>query len=128
MLWAYKWSRNCLSFRSSPPVFNGVHVTQSLVLCVCFVGRCLLFFLWQLCCLSFFDIRILITPFGILKFFLTPPHFNEVSVPSQESERSCIYVLRLTILYFSTILLLDFRTVHTVWYFCECHFIIACMG
>jgi hypothetical protein len=53
-------------------------------------------------------------PFGILKFFLTPSHFNEVSVPSQESERSCIYVLRLTILYLSTILLLDFRTVHTV--------------
>ena len=67
-------------------------------------------------------------PFGILKFFLTPPHFNEVSVPSQESERSCIYVLRLTILYLSTILFLDFRTVHTVWCFCDCHFIIACMG
>jgi hypothetical protein len=24
---------------SSPPVFNGVHVTRSLVLCVCFVDR-----------------------------------------------------------------------------------------
>jgi hypothetical protein len=28
---------------SSPPVFNGVHVTRSLVLCVCFVDRCLSF-------------------------------------------------------------------------------------
>jgi len=26
---------------SSPPVFSGVHVTQSLVLCVCFVDCCL---------------------------------------------------------------------------------------
>ena len=26
-----------------PPVFSGVHVTQSLFLCVCFVDRCLFF-------------------------------------------------------------------------------------
>jgi hypothetical protein len=29
--------------RSSPPVFSGVLVTRSLVLCVCFVDRCLSF-------------------------------------------------------------------------------------
>ena len=45
---------------SSPPVFNGVPVTRSLVLCVCLVDRCLSF--CSLCCLFFFDIRILITP------------------------------------------------------------------
>jgi hypothetical protein len=28
---------------SSPPVFSGVRVTRSLVLCVCFVDRCLVF-------------------------------------------------------------------------------------
>jgi hypothetical protein len=28
---------------SSPPVFSGVRVTRSLVLCVCFVDRCLFF-------------------------------------------------------------------------------------
>ena len=28
---------------SSPPVFNGLRVTRSLVLCVCFVDRCLSF-------------------------------------------------------------------------------------
>ena len=28
---------------SSPSVFSGVRVTQSLVLCVCFVDRCLSF-------------------------------------------------------------------------------------
>ena len=44
---------------SSPPFFSGVRVTQSLVLCVCFVDRCFPF--WPLCCL-FFDLRILITP------------------------------------------------------------------
>jgi hypothetical protein len=46
---------------SSPPAFSGVRVTRSLVLCVCFVDRGLSFFLWSLCCLSFFDLRILIT-------------------------------------------------------------------
>ena len=30
-------------------------------LCVCFADRCLSFFFWPLCCLFFFDIRILIT-------------------------------------------------------------------
>jgi hypothetical protein len=30
---------------SSPPVFSGVRVTRSLVLCVCFVDRCLSFLL-----------------------------------------------------------------------------------
>ena len=50
---------------SSPPVFSGARVTRSLVLYVCFVDRCLsfcTFFFWPLCCLFFFDIRILITP------------------------------------------------------------------
>ena len=36
---------------------SGVRVTRSLVLCVCFVNRCLSF--WPLCCLSF-DIYIFI--------------------------------------------------------------------
>jgi hypothetical protein len=61
-----------LEHPSSVPVFSGVCVTRSLVLCVCFVDDCLSFcpFL-PLCCLSF-DLRILITPFGfgILKLFL----------------------------------------------------------
>ena len=60
---------------SSPPAFSEVRVTRSYVLCVCFVDRCLLFctfsvghcvvcssVFWPLCCLFFFDIRILITP------------------------------------------------------------------
>jgi hypothetical protein len=46
---------------SSSLVFSGVRVTRSLVLYVCFVFL-LHFFFWPLCCLFFFDIRILITP------------------------------------------------------------------
>ena len=29
---------------SSPPIFSGVRVTRSLVLCICFADRCLYFF------------------------------------------------------------------------------------
>jgi hypothetical protein len=39
-----------------------VRVTRSLVLCICFVDRCLSFWFWPLSCLSFLDLRILITP------------------------------------------------------------------
>jgi hypothetical protein len=38
-------------------------------------------------------------------------------VPSQESERSCIRVLGVSILPLSTILIFDFGIVPTVWYF-----------
>jgi hypothetical protein len=55
---------------SSPPVLSGVRVTRSLVLFVCFVDRCLSFFLWPLCCLFFFDLRILITPLVYFKLFV----------------------------------------------------------
>ena len=48
--------------QSSPLVFSGVRVTRSLVLCVCFVDRCLSFYFWLLCCLLFFNLRLLITP------------------------------------------------------------------
>jgi hypothetical protein len=45
---------------SSPPVFSGIRVPGSLVVCVCFVDRYLSF--RPLCYLFFFDIRSLITP------------------------------------------------------------------
>ena len=47
-----------------PPVFIVVRVTRSLVLCVCFVDRCLTFWsiFLSLCCLFLFDVRIMITP------------------------------------------------------------------
>ena len=55
----------------SPQIFSGVCVTRSLVLCVCYVDHCLYFFLWPLCCLFFFDIRILITPLVSCSSYLT---------------------------------------------------------
>ena len=47
------------------PVISEVRVIRSLVLCVMFCRSLfvlLYFFIWPLCCLFFFDIRILITP------------------------------------------------------------------
>jgi len=69
-LWKLKCSHfsNIIELLNLPeftPVFSGVRVTRSLVLCVCFVDHCLpfcTFFFWSLCCLFLFDIRILITP------------------------------------------------------------------
>ena len=49
---------------SASPVFSGVRVTRSLVLYFFFCRSLfvpLYFFFWPLCCLFFFDIRILIT-------------------------------------------------------------------
>ena len=55
----------------SSPVFNGVRVTRSLVLYVCFVDRCLSFctFSFDHCvvCSSIYDSD---CPFGIFKLFL----------------------------------------------------------
>ena len=54
-------------------VFSVVTVTRSLV---CFVILCkslfvfLSFVVWSMCCLSFFDIRLLITPLVSLNFFI----------------------------------------------------------
>ena len=36
-------SHFCMIYSRSPPVFGGIRVTQSLVLCVCFVDRCFSF-------------------------------------------------------------------------------------
>jgi hypothetical protein len=52
----------------SYPVFSGVHVTRSLVLCVCFVDRCPFFHsLFVLFVLPFTNYD---DPFGIFQFFL----------------------------------------------------------
>ena len=64
---------------SSPPVYDGVRVTQSLVLCVCFVDRYLSiypFFICPLFCLSFIDFRILITSLWYLLQTLLEQAFN----------------------------------------------------
>ena len=63
---------------SSPPVFSRVRVTRSLVLCVCFVDRCLYFFFQPLCCLLRYTDSDF--PFGIFKLFLWRLFFMTYSV------------------------------------------------
>jgi hypothetical protein len=53
-----------------------------------------------------------------LKYTLILPLFIDVSVPSKESERLCIFVLKVSILTLSTILVLHFGAV-----ICFLHFI-----
>ena len=72
--------------------FSGVRVTRSLVLCVCFVDRCLSFFFRPWFCLFFFELRILITPlvssdylFGIFNLFLKTQQQTGTSVKSSVS-------------------------------------------
>jgi hypothetical protein len=61
-------------------VHDLVHnATRSLVLCVCFVNRCLTCCTFSFGhCVVFFDIRILITLFGIFKLFCST--YNKLSV------------------------------------------------
>ena len=57
---------------SSPPVFSGLCITRSLVLCVCFVDRCLSFcsFSFGHCVVYSSSICGFWLPFGIFKLFL----------------------------------------------------------
>ena len=60
-------------YLSSLPVFSWVRVTRSLVLCVCFVDRCLSFFSFFLAIvLSVLRFTDSDYPFGIFKLFLIP--------------------------------------------------------
>ena len=54
------------------PVFRGVHVSQSLVLCVCFVDRCLSFCTFIVAIVLSVHLRYTNSdyPFGIFKLFL----------------------------------------------------------
>ena len=56
-------SRNCLHL-SSHVVFNRVRVTRSLFFCRLILS----FFFWSLFCLSFFDLRFLVTPLYLQTF------------------------------------------------------------
>ena len=74
-------------------VFIGLRVTQSLLFWVLFcrsLAVLLSFFFWPLCCLSFFALRLLITPFRIFKLFhetcmVFNVTFNNISVVSWQS-------------------------------------------
>ena len=67
---------------SSLLVFRGVRVIRSLVLYVCLVDRSLSFCpvsFWPLCCLFFFDIRILIASLWYLQTLLETRPFDHLS-------------------------------------------------
>ena len=51
------------------------------------------------------------------KTSLTPSHFTEEPVARHEFEWLCVCVLLISTLSLSTISIVDFRTVPTVWYF-----------
>ena len=78
---------------NSPPVFSGVRVTRSLVLCVCFVDRCLSFSLWPLCrlvCSS--SIYGFWLPFGIFKvYFLTISIMDSISCKNNGKDKGFEY-------------------------------------
>jgi hypothetical protein len=70
-----------LEHLSSLPVFNGGRVTRSLGFCVVFCRSLfvlLSFFFWSLCCLSYLDIRILITPLVSSNSSYYPKHDNRI--------------------------------------------------
>ena len=72
-------SLNCLREHTSPTHgLRAVHAVPSLVFCVVFCRLLfvlLTFFVWSLCCLFFFDWRIMITPFDIFKLFVSFKNF-----------------------------------------------------
>jgi hypothetical protein len=76
------------------PCFSGVHVIRSLVLCVCFVDRCLSFFFSTLCCLFVFDLQIPITPL----YFQTLP----TCLTIEDKQNIHVYTLSLNIEYICT--------------------------
>jgi hypothetical protein len=60
--------------QSSHPVFSGVRVIRSIVFCVMFCRTLFIllsFFCWPLCCLSFLDLRDMITSLRYLQTLLT---------------------------------------------------------
>ena len=57
---------------------------------------------------------------------LTLSHCTEVPMLCQESGRSCICVLGISNVTLSTIFLLNFGTVTTMWYFFDYHLIVGC--
>ena len=80
---------------SSPPVFSGVYVTQSLIFCVVFCRLLfvlLYFFFWPLCCL-FFDLQLLINP--QVSYFRTT--YKLVHVLLNQIDLDMIHLLNLSL-------------------------------
>jgi hypothetical protein len=88
-------SLNCLREHTSPTHgLRAVHAVPSLVFCVVFCRLLfvlLTFFVWSLCCLFFFDWRIMITPFDIFKLFVSFKTFSDDINTWLESIPSLVY-------------------------------------
>jgi hypothetical protein len=93
---------------------EGLHnrVNRSLALCVYFLDRCLSFFFWPLCCLSLFDLPILIIPLvsSNSSYLNSIPTFNQC----QESLRSKFRRLRHLLLMLSQQQLLCLKSIPTI--------------
>ena len=66
------------------PAFSGVHDTWSFVFCVVFCSSFFgpfVLFCWSLCCLFFFDLRILMTPL----VYLNSSYYDNLHIYSQAS-------------------------------------------
>ena len=90
-------SLSLLEHLNSPPVFSGVSVTRSLVLCVCFVDRCLSFCTFPFGQCFVFDIWILITSLWyLLNLLIERAETNITSFHFQRCppSRLCFYCYR----------------------------------
>ena len=50
------------------PVFSGVRVTQTLIVCVVLCRSLCVIFIWSIYCLSYFDLRLLMNPLVLSEF------------------------------------------------------------
>ena len=66
---------------------------------VCFIDRCLSFFFWPLCCLFFFDIRILIIPLVSSNSSLSSSHILSSTKGSNKCPQFRNFVYKLMTLY-----------------------------
>jgi hypothetical protein len=119
------WNRNCLPFQSTrvhPRFFNGVRVARFLVFSVVF---CRPLFVRPLFCLSFIDLRLLITPWYLLPIIFSVLHWFTSSYYPLLSFVHCFvcpsliyaFLLPLGIFYpLFCLYFIDLRLLITSWY------------
>jgi hypothetical protein len=107
-----------------PTVFNGVRVTRSLVLCVCFVDRCLSFYAFS------FDHCVVCSSSSIYGFWLPLWYLQILLTSHDKNEFVCIwFVMHIIISYFERIVYGGGETIsylyspgfNEVIYACETH-------
>jgi hypothetical protein len=81
---------------------------------VCFIDRCLSFFIWPLCCLFFFDIRILITPLVSSNSYLNSNHILSSTKGSNKCSQFRNFVYKLMTLYSCLLPLSEKKIINTI--------------